>query len=358
MDEIDKLRTRIDDIDQNILELLHKRQENAKQLGLLKQARNRKIRDPARERKILQRVQTAARERNLNSTRVRNIFREIFQMSIDAQFNLRVSNGALRGKSVLVIGGSGGMGRLFARFTRASGATVRITGRNIRKTRTAAREMGVTPGTVQDAANSDIVIVAVPLDAISQVSADAAARMRPGTLLTDLSSVKSTISDKIFSSVPESVEYASIHPLFGPNVDSIAGQIIAVVSYHIGSQWRSFSRAIHHHGASTHSVTADEHDMTMARVQALHHFALVCFAKSLEDWDGELSTNSIRNTLRTVRGLLENWNTVAGIQHLNPYAKNKRLDFVRVAKNMSTWASGPDDVKNLSSHVQEWTRKP
>lgn len=358
MDEIDRVRTRIDDIDQTFLELLHKRQENVKQLGLLKRGRKKQIRDPAREANILQSVESAARERNLDPKHVANIFREIFRMSIEAQSKPSTNDGALRGKTVLVVGGSGGMGRLFARFTRASGATVRIAGRNIMKTRTAARDIGATPGTIQDAAHSDTVIVAVPLDVIKRVSADVATRMRPGTLLLDLSSVKSGISDEIFSSVSESVEYASIHPLFGPNVDSLAGQIIAVVSYHIGPQWRSFSRAIRRHGASIHLVTADEHDRKMARVQALHHFALVCLAKSLGDWDGELSTNSIRNTLGIVRGLLENWNTVTGIQHLNPYAKNRRVDFVKVAKNLSTWAPAPNDVKNLSSHVQEWTRKP
>jgi chorismate mutase / prephenate dehydrogenase len=358
LDEIARLRARIDEIDQDILGLLKNRYENARQLGHLKQAQERKIRDPKREKAILQRVGASANKLGLNPNYTTKIFSEIFRLSIEAQAGTgEVESDELHGKTALVIG-AGGMGRFFTSLMRAHGATVRIVGRNSRKTRKAAREMAVEPGTIKDAAVSDITIVSVPIHVTKQISVNVASHMRRGTLLMDLSSIKSGVANKIFANIPDKVEYVSIHPLFGPNIDSLSGQNLAAVLYHAGTQWRAFAKAIRRDGGRIHFVTADAHDRAMARVQVLHHFALLCLARSLADWNGELVTNSLKTTTATLRRLSKNWDTVESIQRLNPHAQEQRRLFLRTVRSMMDWPSKSAATKGgLPSCVQKWSRK-
>ncbi len=360
MDEIERLRSSIDQIDQDILQLLKRRNENAGQLGQLKKLRGQEIRDPERESAILRKVQNTARRLGLNPDTVKNLFGEIFKLSIEAQSKQRPrSTNRLYHQNILIVGGTGGMGSFFARFTRSHGASVKIVGRDLRKTKRVAREIGVVPGSIDDARSSDIVIVAVPIDVIQQTSTRIASQMRPGTLLMDLSSVKSGISDEVSSRIPKGIEYVSVHPLFGPDITTVEGENLAAVSYEAGPQWKIFSRAFGLAGGRIHFVTSDNHDKTMALVQVLHHFALISLAKGLAEWSGQLKTRSIRRTVETIQALLRNWDTIMAIQRHNPYAGNMRREFARTVQPLVQLRSS--EIRNtkriLDSHVQKWSRK-
>src|SRR5437870_2270879 len=136
------------------------------------------------------------------------------------------------------------MGRLFANFASVHGASVKIVGRTIQRTRKIARELEVEPGSISDARASDIVVVVVPMESVVETSIKIAQSMRRGALLADLSSVKTGIANRISSKVPAGVEYVSIHPLFGLGIDHVEGQNIVAILFKAGQQWRSFSRAL------------------------------------------------------------------------------------------------------------------
>lgn len=359
MDEIARLRTRIDEIDQDILQLLKKRYENARLLGRVKRAKGVDTRDPPREKTILRKVQHTARKLGLNPKYAARIFNEIFKLSIEAQLGHAENSNALHGKNVLIIGGTGGMGSFFTRLAYAYGATVTIVGRNTSRTRRVARELGVEAGSMLDARTSDIVVVAVPLDNTKQVSVEVASLMRDGALLTDLSSVKSGIADEIWSKISRALEYVSIHPLFGPDVDQVNQQNLVAIPFRTGPQWRSFSQILQRAGARVHVTSKDHHDRAMAYVQVLHHFALICLASSLENWNGELKTYSINCTIEKIRALLKNWDTIAGIQGRNPYAQSARENFVEISRTLVTMRTSQQEKsrKTLSANVQKWSRK-
>src|SRR5437899_7916810 len=103
------------------------------------------------------------------------------------------------------------MGRFFARFASQQGAKVKLAGREINKTRTAAKEIEVEPGTILDAASSDIVILAVPLEETVRVATETASLMTTRSLLTDLPSAKTGISERIAEKTSKELEYVSLH---------------------------------------------------------------------------------------------------------------------------------------------------
>lgn len=360
MDEIPRIRDRIDEIDQQLVLLLKDRYENARLLGRIKRARGIESRDPERERIILRKVQDTATKLGLEPRLTLPIFKAIFNFSVHAQQH-RVHNDAngLEGKSILIVGGTGGMGRFFANFASVHGASVKIVGRTIHRTEQMAREMEVKAGSISDAETSDIVVVAVPIGSVVESSIEIAQSMPDAALLTDLSSVKTGITNRISSKVPEGVEYVSLHPLFGPGIDHIQGLNIIAVPFKTGPQWRSFSRALRKTGARVHTMSTEHHDRVMGYVQALHHFALLSLGVALTKWDGELKTSAIVGTLDRIEGLLRNWDTIVGIQRLNPSAAAVRREFIKTSHEIARMQRA--DVSKmeriLRSNVQKWTRK-
>ena len=97
----------------------------------------------------------------------------------------------------------------------------------------------------------------------------------------------------------------------------------------------------------------------MAYVQGLHHFALITLGIGLDGMGGEPRTQSLRETETRIASLLANWDTIVGIQLLNPFVPHVRQKFLELAGNLAqirpTRVGGVK--KRLASNVQKWTRK-
>jgi len=88
--ELDKLRARIDEIDEKILELLNKRAEVVLQVGKTKQANQMRIHFPERERQILQRLEKLNRG-PFPTHALKSIYEEILSASLALQEPLKVA---------------------------------------------------------------------------------------------------------------------------------------------------------------------------------------------------------------------------------------------------------------------------
>src|SRR3989449_3596497 len=244
MDDVNRIRDRIDELEQEIVRLLKNRYENARLLGRIKQKRGLDYRDPEREKVILRKIERTATSLDINPKFIRPVFEQILALSVEAQQDHpEKSSKKLDQTRILIVGGTGGMGRFFARFASLQGAKVKLAGREINKTRTSAKEIEVEPGTILDAASSDIVILAVPIEETVRVATETASLMTTGNFLVDLSSVKTGISDRVAEKIPKGLEYVSLHPLFGPGIDHLHDQVIVAVPYRPGQKWSRLARA-------------------------------------------------------------------------------------------------------------------
>src|SRR5207253_1400808 len=118
---------------------------------------------------------------------------------------------------------------------------------------------------ILDAASSDIVVLSVPTAETVRVATEIASLMTSGSLLTDLSSVKTGISDRAAEKTPKGIEYISLHPLFGPGTDHLHGQTIIAVSYRSGQKWSKLARAFQASGSKVVTMSAAQHDRAMAK---------------------------------------------------------------------------------------------
>ncbi len=77
MDEIQRLRKKVDQVDEQILNALNERAEICRAIGLAKKKKGMQIRDTSRENEIYKRVKEKAVEFHLDPLQVEAVYREI-----------------------------------------------------------------------------------------------------------------------------------------------------------------------------------------------------------------------------------------------------------------------------------------
>ncbi len=82
MEQIDKLRNRIDGIDRKILKLIEKRVDLAKNTGRIKKRNGLKISDSERERKVIENVLSSS---NIDKDFLKKLFRLIIKYCKDEE---------------------------------------------------------------------------------------------------------------------------------------------------------------------------------------------------------------------------------------------------------------------------------
>ena len=112
-----------------------------------------------------------------------------------------------------IIGGTGRMGRLFAKVFEKAGYEVLVSGR---KTAITAAEI---------AKQCDIVVISVPIRETVRVINEIAPLLQPDQLLCDFTSLKVRPVEAMLKSKADVI---GLHPMFGPTVKSISRQTIIV----------------------------------------------------------------------------------------------------------------------------------
>jgi prephenate dehydrogenase len=119
----------------------------------------------------------------------------------------------------LAIIGLGLLGGSVALAAREAGLARRITGAGRRRAPLeAALAAGVVDeiGTVEEAvAGADLVVVSTPVGAMRATLEAAAPHLSPGTIVTDVGSVKAPLADMLPGILPQGVHYVGAHPMAG-----------------------------------------------------------------------------------------------------------------------------------------------
>lgn len=241
--------------------------------------------------------------------------------------------------TVTVVGGAGKMGLLLSRILKDRVGAVRISSRDSMRAKEAAESLGVDWVSNDQAHTSDIVVVSVPIDQTVEMCQNLGQRMSAHSLLVDIASVKTGITDVVVGNTPSSVEYLSLHPLFGPQVMDIRGRRCIAVEARGGPLTEEFLKILSECGASVRRSTVEDHDKAMAVIQVLHHHALLVFSSSLNKVApnmglSEYVTESLEKTLQNLESMQLNWETISAIQKCNPYAQQVREAFAQTANEM------------------------
>jgi chorismate mutase/prephenate dehydrogenase len=253
------LRSQLDALDHQVLELLQKRMQVVAKVAEVKRGEGLKIRDLGRERELLDDRRARAQALGLPPGPIESIYRQIMLASRDHEATLGAAAPLqVVPKHVAVIGGAGQMGALVARMFRELGHRVSIAD--------VATEL--TPE--QAAAEADVVVVSVPISRTTEVIERIGPKLRPEALLLDVTSVKQEPLAAMLRSTCASV--VGTHPMFGPGVHTLQGQRVVLCKGR-GAEWYDWlTQMLEARGLTVTEADAEEHDRAMALVQVLTHF--------------------------------------------------------------------------------------
>ena len=211
---------------------------------------------------------------------------------------------------VTIIGGAGGMGRWFAVFFKENGIEVLIVDKD-EHTEKIAKQIGVQFLNTdilneEEIPDTDVLLISVPIDITERVIERVAPKMRKGSLLMDITSVKKMPLETMERCTNEAVEILGTHPLFGPSTKSLQGQTIIFVPLRKGQLYDLVYELFKSNGARIEFLTAGEHDEILSVMLGLTHFILISFGITLKklNFDVEGSRKYMNPTFEILMGFV------------------------------------------------------
>ncbi|HEV7215390.1 MAG TPA: hypothetical protein VGP33_09725, partial [Chloroflexota bacterium] len=159
--------------------------------------------------------------------------------------------------------------------------------RRLRRTHGISKVVGLLPtaAAVWAARSADILLVATHFGDADEFRATLrpyAAGITAGSLVADLLSTKQAPVAVLCQAFPPAVGVLGMHPLFSRAPGDVTGLVVAVAPAPDGRpvvRWQEWLLGrLARLGMLVTPTSAEEHDAAMTYVQALTHFALLCFA--------------------------------------------------------------------------------
>jgi len=269
------LRVEIDAIDHQLVDLLAQRQQKVRQVVTIKQAQRLPVYHPAREENLVSERREQARAAGLDPDHVEELYRCILRNSRSKQAAHLGTRGIRAGATVLLVGGDGKMGRLFARWFGEAGYQLRVL-----EVDDWARADELCQGI-------DLALVTVPIGLTSSVILDLGPKLPERCVLADITSIKQAPVAAMLQAHRGPV--IGLHPLFGPMTTSMDKQIVVATPgrFPEDSQW--LMDQFFAWGNIVLTIAPEEHDEIMAIIQALRHFATFAFGHFLSGQQASLA---------------------------------------------------------------------
>jgi prephenate dehydrogenase len=253
---------------------------------------------------------------------------------------------------IAVIGGTRGLGEWIARFLKDRGFDITITGRDKVTGERVSKKLGIdyTSNNICAASQADVVIVSVPIDVTASTIKEVAPVMKKGSLLMDVTSVKEEPSQVMQEYAPIGVEVLPIHPMFGPRIRSLDGQVIVVTPINKGKWYDKIYNFFQKDNARIIVTTPERHDQMMGIVQGLTHLAYISIAATIERLDVDIKesrkfASPIYDLMvdMIARIVAQNPYLYYSIQTHNKYTKKTHETFISIYKELNGMISGGNE---------------
>lgn len=278
MATLEELRTRLNALDRQLLELVAQRQTLTDDIGRVKRDTGKAMRDFSREREVLLRARENAASLGLSPALGEELLRLLIRGSLTTQEQAQVvAQGRGGGRSALVIGGAGKMGRWFSEFLASQGFRV-----------TVADPTGSVAGYdyladwQQSALDQDLIVVATPIKIANTVLERLALR-QPKGIVFDIGSVKSPLRAGLNALQAAGVQVTSIHPMYGPDSELLSGRHVIFIDLGCASALAGAQEIFASTMAERIVMSLDEHDRLIAYVLGLSHALNIAFFTALAE---------------------------------------------------------------------------
>jgi len=212
--------------------------------------------------------------------------------------------------------------------------------------------------------DSDIVILCIPLRISPQMIAECSQKMKPNSVLIDISSIKSK-SFKSLAKIQNSISPICIHPMFGPGASHTSRLKTIFIPVRNYTKEVEFVRQLFPNFEILPIENAIKHDHIMAVVLGLNHYMNIIFAdvisshiyKNLEFYSG----NTFRIQYILAESILnDDIDLLNSLFVENPFIKKEIKNFHKKFLKYSQMVNDKNDkkltkyLKNIKSTLEEY----
>ena len=270
------LRGDIDAVDRELVDLLARRKELVARVGKIKNEHGLPVYLPEREAQLLAARRKEAERQGISPDLMEDVLRRIMRESYvsEGEHGYKCTNP--NAGPVVVIGGGGGMGRMFASCFKRSGYEVRIL------------ERDDWPNAPQILKDAGLVIVSVPINMTLDIIDRLRGLLSPSTILADITSIKRKPVGRMIQ--VHNGPVVGLHPMFGPSSAGFAKQVVVYCHGRHEEQTAWLLDQFRLWGAHLLESDPQEHDHMMAVIQAMRHFATFVYGTHLQEENTDLNT--------------------------------------------------------------------
>ncbi len=294
-----ELRDRLTGVDDEILRLVGERQRLASAIGRAKRESGSPTRDWQREKQVIDHARATAVSLGVAPAVAEALLHTLIRSSLARQEREGVAAEDIGGgRTAVILGGAGRIGRWMAAFLASQGFSVTI-----------ADPAGPVDGFdfardgLAAAVDADVVVVAAPLAATAGLLLDLAAR-RPRGLVFDVGSLKGPLREGLAALRQAGCRVTSIHPMFGPDTDLLSGRHVVLVDVGVPEATEGAREIFASTMATLVEMGLDEHDRLMGWVLGLSHAVSIVFFRALAE-GGEPADRLARISSTTFQAQLE-----------------------------------------------------
>lgn len=262
---LDTLRSGIDECDTELVALLARRRALTEQIGVVKQKLGAPLHAPTREAELIAARRGQAKSSGVNPDLIEDILRRMMREAYENQQSL-LACAAPELSPIVIVGGEGAMGQLFAKQFRRSGYEVRI--------------LDKPQYAEADAILSDakLVLVSVPINAIDDVVAKLPA-LPDDCVLADITSVKQGPLKSLMQKHHGPV--VGLHPMFGPDISHWVKQTVVVCDGRKTGDYQGLLEQLSIWGCQLVNIDAKKHDQAMQIIQVMRHLTTFVYGQFL-----------------------------------------------------------------------------
>ena len=265
VNDLADLRAGIDECDAQLVALLAKRNGITEKIGAIKQQIGAPLHAPDREADLLAARRQEAVAQGVNPELVEDILRRMMREAYQNQQG-SLACAAPQLSPIVIVGGEGAMGQLFAQQFKRSGYEVRI----LDKAQQAQSE-AILKG-------AKLVLVSVPINALEQVVA-ALPTLDDDCLLVDITSVKQKPLKALMAA--HSGPVVGLHPMFGPDISHWVKQTVVVCEGRNHEVAQGLLAQLQVWGCQVVEMDAKKHDEAMQIIQVMRHLTTFVYGQFL-----------------------------------------------------------------------------
>jgi len=174
--------------------------------------------------------------------------------------------------TICIIGGLGKMGQAFTQLFESQGIQVLVTDLNTSLTAEKAVK------------KSDIIIFSVPISQTPKIISEIAPLAKEGSLICDITSIKSPAVAAMLKYAPEGCEILGVHPMSGPEgITDLSKTVVVCCPMRTGEKSTWLLDFFTAQGAILKETTAEEQDRMMSIVQGITHISSIATAMTLQE---------------------------------------------------------------------------